>query len=250
MENKNFFAVLFDANRRTFFLLLGLALLMQGALFLHDRARLALDTVSKDFVLALTLGNEQEAQSEDFLSALRSIKGVQSAKRVYPLKNVGGFDVRSLSSALNESYLPSFYEVKVEPFVLLNVKGWTEAYIKTLPYSASSYFKDEQAQTAVYLDGIIRLTNIIFCAAALALLVFGFFVEAYADKPTALKERFASLLCAFAAFGLAAGLALFLASRLNIAGSEFAYKMCSPFQGLALALCLLTGWVLAKWKKF
>lgn len=249
MENKSFFSILFDANRRVFFILLAFALLLQGALFLQDRARRAFGALSDDFVLALTLTSGQEARSEEFLSALRALEGVQSASRVYPLKNVGSFDVRGLTSAF-ESYLPSFYEVKVKPSVLLNVKGWTEAYINTLPFSASSYFKEEQAQTAVYLDGVIRLTNILFCAAALALLVFGFFVEAYPAKPTLLKARFAGVVCALFAYGFAAGLLLVLASPLNLAGDKFVFNLWSYAQGCALLICLLTGWVLAKWKKF
>ena len=231
---------------RVFFLLLAFALLAQASLFLQDRMQKALAMVNEDFKIALSLNNASAGEAAAFKTALAALDGVGKVKEISPAAALESLGAQGFSADL----LPKFYEITVDTRVMLNPKVWVQNNIAPMPQDAAVYYKEDQAKLAVYIDMLARAANILLCTAAFALLSFGFFVEAYYAKTVVFRERMGAVLAAVLAFAVAWGALYFMTAPANKIYPGYSYDLFSWRQAALLAAALLTGWTLAKWKKF
>lgn len=255
MATSDYSKIIFTGQRRVFFLVFVLAVFMQLAAFLHDRAQMALGLVGGDFRIAVTLNNASEKEAEEFKDKLAALTGVAGITQVNPLDTLSslrnsGSTFSAASLAVNPDFLPSFFELKVTTPVLLNPKIWVQNNIASMDNDAAAYYKDDQALLAVYLNALIRFIDIMVLVALFALFGFGFFVEAYYTKISTARERFGGLGAGFFAALLAAAVTYILAHPAGSIMPGLKYNMLAWPQLLILALCMMSGWTLSKWKKF
>ena len=231
---------------RIFFLLLAFAMLAQAALFLQDRMQKALVMVNEDFKIAISLNNASAGEAAAFKTALNSLDGVERVREIPPagaLENLG-------AQGFGADLLPRFFELEVSENIMLNPKVWVQNNIAPQPWDASVYYKEDQAKLAVYINMLARTANILLGAAVFALLSFGFFVEAYYAKTVVLKERMYAVFAAVLAFAAAWGAVYFMTVPANQIYPGYFYDLFSWRQAALLTAALLTGWTLAKWKRF
>jgi hypothetical protein len=242
--------LIFSGQRRLFFLTLALLLVAQAALFLQSRLQTALGLVSEDFKIAVILNNASAGEAEDFLSALGALDGVQKAREIDPMQaaHEGGLNISQ--HTLSRDLLPRFYELSVNTRVMLNPKVWAQDNIAQMQADATVYYKEEQAKLALYIDGAARLVDILLGAALFAFLAFGFFVEAYYSKIISVRERTGGVLAAAFAFSLACAAVCLLTGPLDKIYPQYAYDILCRRQAALFAAALLSGWTLAKWKRF
>lgn len=231
---------------RVFFLLLAFAMLAQAALFLQDRMQKALIMVNEDFKIALTLNNASAGEAAAFKTALNALDGVEKVREISPASALENLGAQGFSADL----LPKFFELTVSEKVMLNPKAWVQNNIATMPQDAAVYYKEDQANLAVYINMLAHTANILLAAAVFALLSFGFFVEAYYYKTVAFKERMAAVFAAVSAFAAAWGAVYFMTAPANKIYPGYFYDLFSWRQAALLTAALLTGWTLAKWKRF
>lgn len=249
-ENKN----IFTGQSRILFLLLAFALLAQCAFFLRGRASAAFEVLLSDFKVAVVLNNASSAETEEFTKKLNSLKGVSevrylNAKEALAMPGASseqnGFEV----FLPKEDFLPAFFELKVKEEVLLNPEAWVADNFSSMPQDAQAYYKESQAELAVYLNGLMKFVNIFLALSGFFFLSFCFFVEAYYIRITSLSQRISGVLCALLAYGISLGFCFILASPLNLIKSgSFAFELLP--QGAVFVFCLMLGWSFAKWKKF
>lgn len=244
----------FTGQSRIMFFLLALALLVQGALFLRLQAYDAFKILLSDFKIAVVLNNASSAETESFTKKLNSLPGVTdvrylNAKEALAMPGASseqnGFEV----FLPKEDFLPAFFELRVSKSVMMNPQVWVRENFSKIPQDAQAYYKESQAASAVYLDGVIKFVNIIFGLGAFFFLAFCFLVEAYYTRITALPARFGGLLCGILSYAAALGTVFILVSPLKIAG-EKSFEFDLWPQAACLILCLMLGWTLSKWKKF
>lgn len=255
MQTNDYSKIIFSGQRRVFFLILGLALLMQAALFLHNRMYLALDLISSDFKIAVTLNNASSAEAEIFRKTLLNIEGVRDVKIIDPQKTMDSFkksnsSFAALVQAINPDFLPHFYDVKVSTEVMLNPKIWVYNNIGSMEQDASAYYKEDHARMAVYVNSLIRFGNILMVSAVFAFFAFGFFVEAYYTRISTLRERLGGVIAGAFACGLVFILTYILVSPVNKIYPAFSYNMFCWQELAVLIICIILGWSMAKWKKF
>jgi len=238
--------LIFSGQRRVFFLLLTFVLLAQTALFLQDRMQKALVLINEDFKVAVSLNNASAGEAAVFKNSLAALAGVRKVKEISPAAALESLGAQGFSADL----LPKFYEIAVDTAVMLNPKVWVQNNIAPMPQDASVYYKEDQAKLAVYIDMLARTANILLAAALFALLSFGFFVEAYYTQIADFKERSGGVLAALFAFAIAWGALYFMTAPADKVYPGFAYDLFSWRQAALLAAALLTGWTLAKWKRF
>lgn len=244
----------FTGQSRIMFILLALALLLQGALFLRSQAYDAFEALLSDFKIAVVLNNASSEETEEFTKKLNSLPGVEdvrylNAKEALAMPGASseqnGFEV----FLPKEDFLPAFFELRADKSVMMNPGAWVNDNFSKMPQDAQAYYKDSQASAAVYLDGVIKYVNIISGLSAFFFLAFCFFVEAYYTRITSLSARFGGLACGFLSYALALTVGFILLSPLKLAGEKpFAFDLWP--QAACLLLCLMLGWTLAKWKKF
>ncbi|MDD6173428.1 MAG: permease-like cell division protein FtsX [Elusimicrobiaceae bacterium] len=244
----------FTAQSRIIFFLLALALLVQGALFLRLQAYEAFDVLLSDFKIAVVLNNASSAETESFTKKLNSLPGVTevrylNAKEALAMPGASseqnGFEV----FLPKEDFLPAFFELRVNKSVMMNPQPWVAENFSKMPQDAQAYYKESQAASAIYLDGVIKFINIILGLSVFFFLAFCFLVEAYYTRITALPSRLGGLLCGFLSYALALGAGFILISPLKLAAVK-AFKFDLWPQAACLLLCLMLGWTLSKWKKF
>jgi hypothetical protein len=243
MPNK----VIFGGQQRAFFLLLAFAFLAQAALFMQSRLGAALELVGGDFKIAVVLDNASPREAAEFRNALRAFAGVVKVSEIDLRQTI---DAAGGSVVLNPDFLPVFFEVKVNDIVMLNPKVWVQNNIASMDYDAAAYYKEDQAKLAVYINAAARFVNILLIACVFCLLAFGFFVEAYYTRISTARERLGGVLAGVFACAVAFGAAYILAQPADIIYPSFVYDMFCWRQGALLSACLLTGWTLAKWKRF
>ncbi|MDR0952739.1 MAG: hypothetical protein LBM71_00905 [Elusimicrobiota bacterium] len=255
MQNNDYSKVVFRGYRRVFLLIFTLAMLLQAAAFLQDRAKTALNLINSDFRLVITLNNVSNLQAADFQGKLTALKDVKEVSSIDPMRTLAkatgsSSRLKAATQAINPDFLPKFFELKVNTQAMLNPKVWVQNNIAVLEPNAAVYYKEDQARLAVYLNGLVNFVNIILLAALFGFLSFGFFVEAYYTKISSFRERAGGLFSACLSYALAFGVVYFAATALNTLAPALKYEMFSHTQILVFALCLAAGWTLAKWKKF
>ncbi len=249
-ENK----AIFTGQSRILFLLLALVLLAQCAVFLRGRVISAFDILRSDFKVAVVLNNASTSETQSFTKKLNSLKGVSevrylNAKEALSLPGAApeqnGFEV----FLPKEDFLPAFFELKVKDEVLMNPSAWVSEHFSRMPQDAQAYYKESQAQLAVYLSGLMKFVNILLALSGFFFFSFCFFVEAYYTRITSLSQRFSGVLCALLAYGVSLVFCFIITSPLNIIkGGVFTFEF-GP-QVAVLIFGLMLGWTLAKWKKF
>ena len=243
----------FSGQSRIVFLLLALAFMAQGIVFLRQQAVKAFDTLNQDFKIAVVLNNANAAETQAFTKKLDGLNGVTAvrylnAKEALALPGASveqnGFEV----FLPKEDFLPAFFELRVNKEVMLNPKNWVAENFSKMTEDAQAYYKDSQASAAVYADGIIRYTDILLAIAAFCFFAFCFFVEIYYTRITPLSVRLGGLLCGLSSYVFAAAAAYIIASPLQLSAGGFTFIF--EHQACCLILSLILGWTLAKWKKF
>ncbi len=249
-ENK----AVFTGQSRIMFILLAFALLAQGALFMRSQAYNSFDMLMSDFKIAVVLNNASSSETEDFTKKLNSLEGVSevrylNAKEALALPGAlpeqNGFEV----FLPKEDFLPAFFEIKASQSVMMNPEAWIAEHFSSMAQDAQAYYKESQAQAAIYLGGIVKYINIVLGLSMFFFLTFCFFVEAYYIRITSLSTRMGGVICGIFAYALALALSYILASPLKLAGEQgFIWDIWG--QAGCLVLTLMLGWTLAKWKKF
>lgn len=249
-ENK----AIFTGQSRIMFILLAFALLAQGALFLRSQACHSFDALMSDFKIAVVLNNASSAETEEFTKKLNSLDGVSevrylNAKEALALPGAlpeqNGFEV----FLPKEDFLPAFFEIRTSQWVMMNPAAWISENFSSMSQDAQAYYKESQAQAAVYLGGIVKYINIILGLSVFFFLTFCFFVEAYYIRITSLPVRVGGVMCGVLSYALALALSYILASPLKLAGEQgFIWDIWA--QAACLALMMMLGWTLSKWKKF
>ena len=249
-ENKS----IFSGQSRIFFLLLALSFLAQGILFFRQKASEAFNLLNEDFKIAVVLNNANAKETQNFTKKLDGLKGVKSVRYLNAKEALGMPGASSEQNGFEvflpkEDFLPAFFEIRVNEDVMLNAKVWVSENFSKMPEDAQAYYKDSQAQTAVYLAGIVKYINILCGIIVFCFLAFCFFVEAYYTRITGLSVRFGGVLCGFLSYLSAACVVFIIASPLKIAEKQgFVFDLWPQIS--CLILCLMLGWTLAKWKKF
>lgn len=249
-ENKS----IFSGQSRIFFLLLALAFLAQGILFFRQKASEAFNLLNEDFKIAVVLNNANARETQNFTKKLDGLKGVKSVRYLNAKEALGMPGASSEQNGFEvflpkEDFLPAFFEIRVNEDVMLNAKVWVSENFSKMTEDAQAYYKESQAQTAVYLDGIVKYINILCGIILFCFLAFCFFVEAYYTRITALSIRFGGVLCGFLSYLSAACVVFIMAGPLKIAAKQgFVFDLWPQIS--CLILCLMLGWTLAKWKKF
>lgn len=253
MQNNASSKIIFRGYRRVFFLVFALAMFMQAGIFMQSRIETALKLINEDFKIVLAFNTTDRKQAQEFQTNVSNVEGVESIDIIEPNNVLAALNDsgNSMSAqAVNADFLPAFFEVKVNKDVLLNPKVWVQDNISALNQDVSTYYKEDQAKLAVYINAINKFAIIALLAGAFSLLVFGFFVEAFYTKIMPLNERFGGVFSALLAYVLSAGAAFALAYPLNSMNPDFRYCLLTWQQAALGLLCLSAGWTLAKWKKF
>ena len=218
-ENKS----IFSGQSRIFFLLLALVFLAQGILFLRQKAYEAFDILNGDFKIAVVLNNANAKETQNFTKKLDGLKGVKTVRYVNAKEALGMPGASSEQNGFEvflpkEDFLPAFFEVRVNGDIMLNPKVWVSENFSKMPEDAQAYYKESQAETAVYLNGLIKYVNIILAISIFCFLAFGFFVEAYYTRITVLAARLGGVLCGFLSYVLGTAVIFIMAGPLKISG--------------------------------
>lgn len=249
-ENKS----IFSGQSRIFFLLLALAFLAQGILFFRQKTSEAFNLLNEDFKIAVVLNNANAQETQNFTKKLDGLKGVKSVRYLNAKEALGMPGASSEQNGFEvflpkEDFLPAFFEIRVNEDVILNPKVWVSENFSKMPEDAQAYYKESQAQNAIYLNGIVKYVNILCAIVLFCFLAFCFFVEAYYTRITGFTVRLGGVLCGLLSYVLAGVLVFIMADPLKIAAKQgFAFDLWP--QVCCLVLSLMLGWTLAKWKKF
>ena len=250
MKNNDFITILFNGHRRVFFILFALTLLAQIYIFSRQNANYALNTIQKDFKIVLSYNAPQEKQ-ESLQNVLKHLSGVNNFKE---LSSQDIFDIFSKGIkgksdyVLNPDFVPALYEVEVSEQVLLNPETWMRNTLYSFDENLEIYYKIQQTHLAFYLNAFIKYIDILAILVVLALVSFGFFVEAYYIKISTAKERFCGILCGLIASALALLTSHFLMAYLNLNLS--CDNLFSKEQFIIIFLVMILGGTLSKWKRF
>ncbi len=247
--------IVFRGYRRVFFLVLALAFCMQLVLFVYERSQTALNLITDDFKIVLTLPDTSLDAAQDFAAKTAALPDVNAAAVLNPqdvlpaLKESSPAAAQSIAGIL-ANFLPQHITLSVSTDVLLNPQVWLqENILKDNPQIIAEY-KQPQVQTALYFHGAAKLVKIVILLALFCLLAFGFFVEAYFTKISPFKERIGGIFSACIAYFISAGAFFALAYPLNMLSATFKYNILNPLQLAVFAICAFMGLTLAKWKKF
>lgn len=250
MKSNSFINILFYGHRRVFFILFAFALLAQIFVFARQTALEALNSVEKDFKIVLSY-NATEEKQESLQNVLKHLNGVINFKK---LSSQDIFDIFSEGAkgqsdyVLNPAFVPAIYEVEVNQQVLLNTEVWLKTNIYPIDENLEAYYKIKQNQLAISLKAFVKYIDILAIMAVLALISFGFFVEAYYTRISTAKERFSGILCGFFASLIALGLSRLLVVYLAL---SFPYKaFACKEQLIILFLAMTLGGTMSKWKRF
>ena len=250
MKTNSFINILFNGQRRVFFILFALTLLAQIYVFARQNAYQALETLQKDFKIVLSYKAEPK-QQEALQNVLKHLDGVANFKA---LSSQDIFDIFSKGAkgqsdyVLNPAFIPALYEVEVTEQVLLDTENWLQKNLYPFDENLEIYYKTRQNQTAVYLKGFIKYIDILAILTLLALISFGFFVEAYYTQISTVKERLGGFVCGLLASLLALGLGKVLLTYLTIS-MPYNYISCKE-QFIIVFLVIVLGGTMSKWKRF
>lgn len=250
MKNNNFIAILLNGHRRVFFILLAFAFLAQIYLFARQNAIYALNSVLQDFKIIISY-NAPEENQQALQNILKTSQDIVSYKK---LSSQDIFDIFSKGAkgqsdyVLNPAFVPTLYEVEVREQVLLNTEIWLKNNIYNFNSKLEVYYKTEQNKLALYLKGFIKYIDILAILVVLALISFGFFVEAYYTQIFSAKERWCGILC-----GLVVGLITLTISKLLLTylalSLPYSYIACKEQLAIILLVMVLGG-TMSKWKRF
>ncbi|MDR1684406.1 MAG: hypothetical protein LBR90_02965 [Elusimicrobiota bacterium] len=237
-------------KRRVFLFALALAFILQIVLFAHAQFGAARALIMRDFRVAVVLGAADAPRAGDFLAALQALRGVEIAAEADPKAALSKAGAGNLLADLSPDLLPRFYEVRLSAAAAKNPAGWVKNTLNAAGFDARAYYKEGPAAAADYLRLALRFVNVFLAFAALAFVSFGFFVEAYYISPTSFKTRFGALFAALLAYAVSLAALYVLITPLNNIYPVFAYHLSPAAQAGAVIICALTGWTLAKWKRF
>lgn len=250
MKNNSLINILLNGHRRVFFILFAFALLAQIFVFARQNATLALNAVQKDFKIVLSY-NAPEEKQQSLQNVLKHLNGVENFKQ---LSSQDIFDIFSKGAkgssdyVLNPAFVPALYEIKVKEEVLLNTEDWIKNNLASFDENLEIYYKTQQNQTAIFLKAFLKYINILALLVILALVSFGFFVEAYYIKISTAKERLCGILC-----GLIASLVAFVLSKALLTylslSVPYKYGFCKE-QIIIIVLVMVLGGTMSKWKRF
>lgn len=250
MEKNNLTSILLNGHRRVFLILLAIALLAQIYLFARQSATYALNTVQKDFKIVLSY-NAPEEKQKSLQDVLKNLNGVVSYKK---LSSQDIFDIFSKGVkgqsdyVLNPAFMPALYEVEVNEQILLDTENWIKNNLYNFDSDLEVYYKVEQNRLALSLKAFIKYIDILALFIVLALISFGFFVEAYYTQIFTSKERLCGILC-----GLAVGLITLVINKLLLTylalSLPFTYGNYKEQIILIISLMALGG-TISKWKRF
>lgn len=250
MKNNNFITILFNGQRRVFFILFAITLLAQIYVFSRQNAMYALNTIQKDFKIVLSYNASQEKQ-ESLQNMLTHLNGVNSFKQ---LSSQDIFDIFSKGTkgesdyVLNPAFVPSLYEIEVNEQVLLNTENWLKNNLYSFDENLEVYYKTQQSKLSLYLKAFIKYIDILAILVVLMFISFGFFVEAYYIKISTAKERFCGILCGLIASALALLTSHILLTYLSL---DLPFEnIISKEQLIIVFLVMLLGGTLSKWKRF
>ena len=250
MKNNKFTSILFNGQRRVFLILLAVALLAQIYIFARQSANYALTSVQKDFKIVLSYNAPEEKQTalQDFI---KNLNGVENYKK---LSSQDIFDIFSKGAkgqsdyVLNPAFMPALYEIEVNEQVLLDTENWLANNLYKFDSNLEIYYKTQQNKLALSLKAFIKYIDILAIFISLALISFGFFVEAYYTQIFTAQERLCGILC-----GLIVGLITFVVSKLLLTylslSLPFAYNGYKE-QIVLIILVMVLGGTMSKWKRF
>lgn len=250
MKNNDFITILLNGQRRVFFILFAFALLAQIYLFARQNATYALKAVQKDFKIVLSY-NAPEEKQKDLQKLLKDLDGVENYKQ---LSSQDIFDIFSKGAkgqsdyVLNPAFVPALYEVEVSEKVLLKTESWLNDNLYNFDENLEVYYKNHQNQLALSLKAFIKYIDILALFIILALISFGFFVEAYYTQIFTAKERFCGILCGLIASLISIGISKLLLIYLAL---SLPYKYIAYKEQLAIILLVMVlGGTMSKWKRF
>ena len=249
MKNNNLISTLFNGERRVFFILLAVIFLAQIYIFARQNAKFALNSVEKDFKIVLSYNAEPQKQ-EALQKILKNTNGIVNYKL---LSSQDIFDIFSKGAkgksdyVLNPAFVPALYEVQVNQQVLLNIESWLKKNLYNFDSGLEVYYKTQQSTLALYLKAFIKYIDILAILTILALISFGFFVEAYYTQISTAKERISGILC-----GLIASLTVIIISNILITSLSvnLPYKFCYKELLAIIILAMVLGGTMSKWKRF
>ncbi|MBR4507921.1 MAG: hypothetical protein IKP23_00375 [Elusimicrobiaceae bacterium] len=250
MKNNNLTSILMNGHRRVFLILFAIALLGQIYLFARQNATFALNAVQKDFKIVLSY-NAPEEKQKSLQEVLKHLNGVVNYKQ---LSSQDIFDIFSKGAkgqsdyVLNPAFMPALYEVEVNEQVLLDTENWLKNNIYNFDSALEVYYKTQQNKLALSLRAFIKYIDILALLIILALISFGFFVEAYYTQIFTAKERLCGILC-----GLAVGLITLLVSKLLLTYLSLSLPFTTndhKEQIIFIILVMVLGGTMSKWKRF
>ena len=205
--------------------------------------------MEEDFKVVLSYNAEQEKQ-ESLSNFLNHLEGVNKVKK---LSSQDIFDIFSKGAkgqsdyVLNPAFVPALYELQVNREVLLDTETWLQKNLYTFDEALEVYYKTGQNKTALYLQGFIKYIDILACLTLLALISFGFFVEAYYTQISNSKERIIGMCC-----GLLAGLISLIVRVILITYLALNLPLTTDYKSqiFIVLFTLVLGGTMSKWKRF
>lgn len=238
--------------RKLFLLVLAVALLGQGLLWVEKGLSGYYKQLQDSFKVILTVENPVEAaRLEEWGQALNQKEEIASV-RLFSAEDALAV-VRHKNPQLAESLLllgknqmPAYFEVTFVPAAMRNISPLVDSlaaeYEDLLPH-----YNEQHARLLFYTGLYAKLLRALGILSLLGFLAFMFLVEA---TPVAQSHAWGGLFAGILAGILSAALVAAVLYPAGVLGEHFPLFTTWHRQVLLLVFCALLGWTLSKWQKF